>query len=60
MISFTKIIYILLGIIILTMLISLVFNFLGIEFATYGNYLLWLIALVIFYIVLPSNDNSIF
>ncbi len=42
------------------MLLSLVFNFLGIEFASYGNYLLWLIALVIFYIVLPSNESSIF
>jgi len=60
MLSFTKILYILVGIIILTMLLSLVFNFLGIEFASYGNYLLWLIALVIFYIVLPSNESSIF
>lgn len=60
MISFSQIMYILLGLIVMIMLISLVFNFLGIEFASYGNYLLWLIALVVFYIVLPSNSSSVF
>ncbi len=55
-----NIIYILLGIIITNMLISLIFNFLGIEFSTYGNYLLWIMALAIFYLVLPSGKDSMF
>jgi hypothetical protein len=55
-----NILYILIGLIILNMLISLIFNFLGIEFASYGNYLLWLMALGIFYIVLPSGKESLF
>ena len=54
------ILFALLGIIILIIATSLVFNFLGIEFAAYGNYLLWLIALAIFYVVLPTNNNNIF
>jgi hypothetical protein len=56
----TNILYILLGIIVMNMLVSLVFKFLGIEFAVYGNYLLWVVALVIFYAVLPSSGDSIF
>ena len=55
-----NILYILLGLIIINMLISLIFNFLGIEFSSYGNYLLWIMALVIFYVVLPSGKDSIF
>jgi hypothetical protein len=55
-----NILYILIGLIILNMLISLIFNFLGIEFASYGNYLLWIMALGIFYIVLPSGKESLF
>jgi hypothetical protein len=55
-----EIIYILLGVIIMNMLIGLIFNFLGIEFATYGNYLLWIMALAIFYAVLPSSGDSLF
>jgi len=55
-----NIIYILLGVIFMNMFVSLVFNFLGIQFATYGNYLLWVIALVVFYVVLPSGKDSFF
>jgi hypothetical protein len=55
-----NLLYILLGLIIINMLISLIFNFLGIEFSSYGNYLLWIMALVIFYLVLPSGKDSVF
>lgn len=55
-----NILYIVLGLIILNMLISLIFNFLGIEFSSYGNYLLWIMALAIFYVVLPSGKESVF
>lgn len=60
MMKLSTILYILFGLIIMTMLISLIFNFLGIEFESYGNYLLWVIALGIFYIVLPSGEKSLF
>lgn len=56
--SIMSIIYTLLGIIILTYILSVLFNFLGIDFSTYGNYLLWVIALIIFFMVLPSNKGS--
>lgn len=56
--SIMYIIYTLLGIIILTYILSVLFNFLGIDFSTYGNYLLWVIALIIFFMVLPSNKGS--
>jgi hypothetical protein len=55
-----NILYILIGVIIINMLVSLVFNFLGIEFSSYGNYLLWIMALGIFYMVLPSGKDSVF
>ena len=55
-----NILYILIGVIIINMLVSLVFNFLGIEFSSYGNYLLWIMALGIFYMVLPSGKDSMF
>jgi len=55
-----NILYILIGVIIINMLVNLVFNFLGIEFSSYGNYLLWIMALGIFYMVLPSGKDSVF
>jgi hypothetical protein len=56
--SLLSILYTLIGIIVLTYILSVLFNFLGIDFATYGNYLLWLIALIIFFVVLPRNKGS--
>ena len=55
-----KILYILLGTILMTFSISIIFNFYGIEFESYGSYLLWFIVLALFYMVLPSNKNNIF
>jgi hypothetical protein len=56
--SLLTILYTLIGIIVLTYVLSVLFNFLGIDFATYGNYLLWLIALIIFFMVLPRSKGS--
>ena len=40
---------------------SIAFSFFGIGFEVYGNYLLWIIALVIFWSILPSDmKGSIF
>ena len=35
--------------------IGIAFSFFGIGFEVYGNYLLWIVALVIFWSVLPSE-----
>ena len=56
--SLLSILYILIGIMVLTYILSVLFNFLGIDFSTYGNYLLWLIALIIFFMVLPASKGS--
>lgn len=58
--SSMNILYILLGIILMTFTISIIFNFFGIEFESYGNYLLWFIALAVFYMILPSGEKNIF
>jgi len=56
--SLLTLLYTLIGIIVLTYVLSVLFNFLGIAFSTYGNYLLWLIALIIFFMVLPTSKGS--
>jgi len=37
----------------------MVANFFGVSFAVYGPYVLWIIALGIFYMILP-NSKSVF
>lgn len=46
--------------ILLTFVITTAFSFFGIGFEIYGNYLLWFIALVMFYSILPKNVDSVF
>lgn len=36
------------------------FSFFDISFSVYGNYLLWMIAMVLFSIVLPEKVDNIF
>ena len=36
------------------------FNFLGIEFSSYGNYLLWFVCLILFYFILPTKAGTFF
>lgn len=36
------------------------FNFVGIEFASYGNYLIWFICLILFYFILPTKVGTFF
>jgi hypothetical protein len=55
-----QVIYILIGVSIFTTIVTVIFHFIGVEFKTYGNYLLWIIALALFYILLPSNEDSVF
>ncbi len=37
---------------------SLVMSFLGIGIESYANYLIWVVALMIFYIVLPKKKEA--
>jgi hypothetical protein len=55
--------YFLTSIIVITgfvMVITTAFNFLNIEFHVYGSYLIWFIALFLFYWILPSSTGDIF
>ena len=45
----TTIAYILIGAIVMNYLVSLIMTFLGVEVQFYGNYLLWFIALLLFW-----------
>jgi hypothetical protein len=36
------------------------FSFFGVGFDIYGNYLLWIIALILFYTILPTKIKSVF
>ena len=52
--------YLLLSIVILVSVSATIFNFIGVDFSDYGNYLMWIIALIIFYIVLPESQSTVF
>jgi hypothetical protein len=36
------------------------FNFVGIDFSSYGNYLLWFVCLILFYFMLPTKVGTFF
>lgn len=54
------IIYTLISIGLLMYIMSTIFNFLDVQFETYAPYLLFIIAIFIFYALLPSNKSNIF
>lgn len=56
----TKIIYTLVTLLLLSIIITTMFSFFGIGFDVYGNYLLWFIALGVFYSILPSETGTVF
>lgn len=56
----TKIIYTLVTVLLLSFIITSMFSFFGIGFDIYGNYLLWFIALAVFYSILPTETGTIF
>lgn len=58
--SFKTNIYMIISIIILVNIVSLLFNFLGVNFSSYGNYLVWFIAVVVFYFILPKKTGLFF
>ena len=52
--------YILTGIIALDILLPVIMGFLSIDISSYINYLTWVNALAIFYILLPSKKGNVF
>jgi hypothetical protein len=56
----TQILYLLISFVLLIAVLTTIFNFFGIGFATYGNYLLWVIALTIFFLILPKKAGTLF
>ncbi len=56
----SKIVNVALLIMFLTPIIMAIFTFFGVPFATYANYVLWMIALGIFYVIIPFTKVDIF
>ena len=55
-----RIIYSVIGIIIGVYISTMILGFLGVEVGTYGNYLAWIVALAIFYAILPERVGTMF
>lgn len=55
--NFKQTLTIIIGLILITTAITTMFGFLGINFAIYGNYLLWIWVLIILYFTLPENKS---
>jgi hypothetical protein len=58
--SLKTFLYSLVTILFLIYVVTSGFNFVGIEFASYGNYLLWFVCLILFYFILPSKAGTFF
>lgn len=56
----TKILFTIIGIILFINIVTLFFNFFGIQISSYINYLIWFLALVLFYFILPKQKENIF
>ena len=44
----------------LTIALVSIFTFLGVPLETYANWIFWMDALVVFYVVLPAKQSSVF
>ncbi len=60
MASFKTFLYTVVMIFFLIYVITSGFNFVGIDFSSYGNYLLWFVCLIIFYFMLPTKVGTFF
>jgi hypothetical protein len=58
--SLKNFIYTIILIIFLIYIVTSGFNFIGIEFGSYANYLMWIICLILFYFILPSKVGTFF
>jgi len=48
---------IIIAIIAINYIVTMVMNFLGVGVEVYGSYLLWIFALILFWGILPGQDN---
>jgi hypothetical protein len=55
--SLKQTLIIIFSLILITTGITTLFGFLGVEFSTYGNYLIWIWVLIILYYTLPENKS---
>lgn len=53
----TTIAYVLISVIVINYLVSIIMQFLGVEVQFYGSYLLWVIAIILFWGFLPENPD---
>lgn len=53
----TTIAYVLISVIVINYLVSMIMQFLGVEVQFYGSYLLWVIAIILFWGFLPENPD---
>ena len=56
----TKILFTIIGIILFINIVTLFFNFFGIQISSYINFLMWFLALVLFYFILPKQKENFF
>ena len=55
--TFKETLTIIISLILITIGITTLFGFLGINFSIYGNYLIWIWVLIILYFTLPENKS---
>ena len=60
MASFKTFLYTVVMIFFLIYAVTSGFNFVGIDFSSYGNYLLWFVCLILFYFMLPTKVGTFF
>lgn len=58
--DFKRLLYSIIGIALFFMILTSIFSFFGIGFDVYGNYMLWIIAIIIFYTILPQQGSTLF
>ncbi len=58
--SFKTFLYTVVMIFFLIYVVTSGFNFVGIDFSSYGNYLLWFVCLILFYFILPTKVGTFF
>ena len=56
----SRIVYVLIIMSFSVPIIVAIFNFFGVPFETYANYIFWMLALGIFYTIMPESRVSIF
>lgn len=52
--------YTIISTLVFVLIITTMFSFFGVGVDVYGNYLLWIIALIFFYTILPTKIKSVF